>query len=138
MTVSRPTTDGTPTRSHTPAHESSLYHVFVAFGFAGAEVGVVLGRPVVAAVGLSLFGWSLAELLGETSLADASGGGRRLAAVAGLYAVVAGSLLWLVQPAGDTLGVRGLAFAVAAAALLVRAGYDTLRRTTAPTVSSQS
>ena len=127
--MSRPTTDGTPTRSHAPGHESSLYHVFVAFGFAGAEVGVLLGRPVVAAVGLSLFGWSVAELLGETSLADASGSGRRLAAVAGLHAVVAVSLLWVVQPVGDPLGVRELAFAVAAVALLVRAGYDTLRRT---------
>lgn len=132
----QPTTDGDPRQSHTPDHESSLYHVFVAFGFAGAEVGVVLGRPIVAAVGLSLFGWSLAELLGETSLADTSDGGRRLAVVAGLYAVVAGSLLWVVHPAGDTLEVRGLAFVVAAVALLARAGYDTLR-TTAPAVSPQ-
>ena len=129
--MSRPTTDAGSTRSHSPPHESSLYHVFVAFGFAGAEVGVILGRPVVAAVGLSLFGWSVAELLGEVSLADASYAGRRLAVVAGLYAVVAGSLLWVVQPTGDTLGVRGLAFAVAALALFARAGYDTLRTTAA-------
>ncbi|MFC6784449.1 hypothetical protein ACFQFH_02705 [Halobaculum halobium] len=106
---------------------SGLYHVFVAFGFAGAEVGIALGLPLLAAIGLTMFGWSVAGMLGETGLLEATNRAQHVGAAGGVYGLAAAGLVALARPAGITLPQRELAFAAAAGALIAFAGYDAVR-----------
>lgn len=106
-----------------------LYHVFVAFGFAGAEVGIALGLPSVAAVGLLVFGWSVVGTLGETGLLDVRNRARHLGVAGGAYGLGAVGLVALARPVGIALPQRELAFAVAAVGLIAFAGYDAVRPT---------
>ena len=106
---------------------SGLYHVFVAFGFAGAEVGIALGLPLLAAIGLTMFGWSVTGTLGETGLLDATDRARHVGAAGGVYGLAAAGLFVLARPAGIALPQRELAFVVAAVALIAFAGYDAVR-----------
>lgn len=97
------------------ARESGVYHVFVAVGFAGAEVGLVLGVPSVATVGLLLFGWSLAGVLVESGVVSRA---RRQTVVGALALVyLAGGMgLWTAglgaprsaATAGAGVGLCGL------------------------------
>lgn len=129
MTVSGVTSDTVD--DYAEATESSPYHVFVAFGFAGSEVGIALGTPAVAVAGLVLFGWSVVGILGETALVDARRRARHTAYVGLAYALAAGVLVAVARPVGVMLVGRELAFAVAAGVLLVYAGYDGVRPTSA-------
>jgi hypothetical protein len=104
-------------------HESSLYHVFVALGFSCTEIGLFFGRPGVATVGLSVFGWSLVGILRETTRLGSGRRGRQLATLAGTYLTVAVLLSRFTGSATPTVQSRSFAFGVAAAVLLVHSVY---------------
>ena len=102
------------------ARASGVHHVFVAVGFAGSEVGFVLGAPGVTVAGLLLFGWSLSGLLVESGVVSRA----RRRAVVGAVAVA-----YLAGGAG--LWAAGLGAARAVAALGAGVGLCALVGATA-------
>jgi hypothetical protein len=98
--------------------ETGVYHAFVAFGFVGAEVGIVLGSLPVAVVGLLLLGWSLVGVLVEAGVLAARHRPTALAVVALAYLALGVGVHSLAGGVG--VGPRGLALWAASAGLLVR------------------
>ncbi|MEF8817971.1 MAG: cox cluster protein [Haloferacaceae archaeon] len=98
------------------ARASGVHHVFVAVGFAGSEVGLVLGVPSVAVAGLLLFGWSLAGLLAESGVVSRARWRAVVGVVAAAY-LAGGAGLWVAE-LGASRGTAVLGAGVGLCALV--------------------
>jgi hypothetical protein len=126
-------TDGTPTeindsgRRQVKPDGSGVYHVFLAFGFAGSEVGIFVNMPIVAVAGLWLFGWSLVGTLDEGGVIEPDDTARLFVLVGVGYLLLGASLYGIEATTGLNLTRRTVAFPVASVGLLAYAGMTSVR-----------
>jgi hypothetical protein len=106
---------------------SGLYHVFLALGFAGSEVGVLLDVSVVAVAGLWLFGWSLVGTFDEGGIIELDDTARPFVLVGVAYLLFGVSLYGIGATTGVDLTRRAVAFLVASLGLVAYAGTASVR-----------
>jgi len=133
------TDDGTAVGERKPS--SSAYPMFLAFGLAIAEVGVVLGVFVLTVVGFIAFTGSVAGILAESGYV---GDGWTTLAVLGVVVFALGGVVFTVY--GGTVGgsellavsgpvaYRGLSMLAAGALTLLTAGVGYARGLLEPAV----